>query len=96
MRKALVLFATVLVATVCLSDESTAQVLKTQTFTNSQGKVAETPYLTRSELRDVRLNGSNGVIQLGQIMTVASVDEATGCLGKPDSTKIIHYDEGGS
>lgn len=88
MRKVLVFFSTVLIAIVCLADESAAQVLKTQTFTNSQGEVVETPYVTRSELRDVRLHRLDGTVRLEEIMRVVSISEVTELLGEPDSTKI--------
>mgnify|MGYP006280006821 CR=1 FL=1 len=88
MKKATVFFTAVLIAIVCLADESAAQVLKTQTFTNSQGEVVETPYVTRSELRDVRLHRLDGTVRLEEIMRVVSISEVTELLGEPDSTKI--------
>lgn len=74
--------------------QSTAQVVQTKTVTNAQGEVVETPYLSRSELMDTRLGGPHGTVNLGQIMTVRSIEQATRLLGEPDSTDVTHYPEG--
>lgn len=88
------IIAAVVVAGITMTGESDAQNIKTTSYTNTHGEVVETPYLTRAELRELSLRGPNGAVRLGKIMTASSVDELIGFLGKPDSTRIVNFDDG--
>lgn len=94
MNKVLAFLFASLVSAVCLVDVSVAQVQKNQKFRNAQGEVVETPYVSRSELRNIRLHGPKRTVRLGEITTVASVDEITTLLGAPDSTEIVDINAG--
>jgi hypothetical protein len=94
MQKLLTFFAVALAGMLGGVDQSTAQVVQTKAVTNAQGEVVETPYLSRSELMDTRLGGPHGTVNLGQIMTVRSIEQAIRLLGEPDSTDVTHYPEG--
>lgn len=94
MQKFLTVFAVALAGILGGVGQSTAQVVQTKAVTNAQGDVVETPYLSRSELMDALLGGPHGTVNLGQIMTVRSIEQATRLLGEPDSTDVTHYPEG--
>jgi hypothetical protein len=89
--RSVVLIVIALGAVVTPVQDVRAQTEKTRLHEDMHGQLVRSPYITKQEFEDIRIGEK---AQLGALLLVESVDEATRLLGTPNSRETVEINAG--